>query len=210
MTHPIDDYLAGVERRLPGSRRMRAEVVAELRDGLLTAVEERGEDELPRILDEFGSPARVAAGFGPELRLGLVRRGAAQILAVLFATGVAWRCFETVWGTPDSTIPTGWTRPVFLAATGVIEIAPVVAQLAALACLGVVLIAGPGRLLHAAAVVTSVGVVGFGLGALAICVTVAAPHRLETIGLGIPLALLTVGLARRAHRLAADARAARG
>jgi hypothetical protein len=68
--HPIDTYLDAIRRRLP--RATRDDVIAELRDALLTEMEaaqaEHGRDlttgEIDQLLARFGAPRAVAARYG--------------------------------------------------------------------------------------------------------------------------------------------------
>jgi hypothetical protein len=85
----VESYLASVATRLPGSGRARTAIVAELRAGLLDAIDAYQDagltpDEATAVaIREFGDPARIAAGFGPEL----AARGARVTALALVATG---------------------------------------------------------------------------------------------------------------------------
>ncbi len=101
----VEGYLAALDGRLNGPRRVRAAVLAELEDGLLEAVEARTAAGLAEpaaraaALAEFGEPATVAAAFQPGLAarqaratvMGLLRSGPLLGLcwgATLLASGV--------------------------------------------------------------------------------------------------------------------------
>jgi hypothetical protein len=101
----VEGYLAALDGRLTGPRRVRAAVLAELEDGLLEAVEARTAAGLAETaaraaaLAEFGEPATVAAAFQPGLAarqaratvMGLLRSGPLLGLcwgATLLASGV--------------------------------------------------------------------------------------------------------------------------
>jgi hypothetical protein len=81
VTEPaVDRYMAGLATRLPGPSRIRSQIVAELRDGLLEAICERrqaglGHGQAVRLaLEEFGDPQTVSSAFLPELSAARARR----------------------------------------------------------------------------------------------------------------------------------------
>lgn len=86
---PIDSLVSAIGARLPGPARPREDILAELRDGLLEAVEanERnglGHSEATQLaLRKFGDAPTLAASFWPEMAAARARR---MVLA-LFATG---------------------------------------------------------------------------------------------------------------------------
>jgi hypothetical protein len=92
----IEGYLAEVAARLPGPPRAHAGIVAELRSGLLDAVDAHRSVGLPpaeaalAAVREFGDPAQVAAGFGAELAAGQARRVAVTLLATGPLVGLLW------------------------------------------------------------------------------------------------------------------------
>lgn len=138
----VDTYLADIARRLPGPRRARRDVVDELRDGLLEAVDRHRERGVaPRAavrcaIGEFGTPTEVAAAHAAELGVRQVRRCARRVLVLLVLAGLAWYGYDALLGTPASIVPpSGASRQVFLAATDVISYPPVVAALGALGLL---------------------------------------------------------------------------
>jgi HAAS domain-containing protein len=93
---PIEGYLAAVTTGLPGPPRARAGVVAELRSGLLDAVDAHRSAGLPpaeaalAAVREFGDPDRVAAAFRAELAAGQARRVAVTLLATGPLVGLLW------------------------------------------------------------------------------------------------------------------------
>ncbi len=93
---PIERYLAEVTARLPGPARARAGIVAELRSGLLDAADARQSAGLPpdraavAAITEFGDPARIAAGFRPEIAAGQARRVALTLLVTGPLVGLLW------------------------------------------------------------------------------------------------------------------------
>jgi hypothetical protein len=86
---PIDDWLGEIGSRLPGPAGPRAEILAELRDGVLEAAEanrRRGgepEEAMELALRQFGDAPALAACFWPEMAAARAR----QVVLVLFATG---------------------------------------------------------------------------------------------------------------------------
>jgi hypothetical protein len=92
----IDRYLTELTARLPGPRRARAGIVAELRSGLLDAADAHRSAGLPpaqaalAAIREFGSPAQVAAGFRAEIAASQARRIAASLLVTGPLVGLLW------------------------------------------------------------------------------------------------------------------------
>jgi hypothetical protein len=92
----VEDYLTEVAARLPGPARAHAGIVAELRSGLLDATDAHRSAGLPpaeavlAAIREFGDPAQVAAGFGPEIAAGQARRVAVALLVTGPLIGVLW------------------------------------------------------------------------------------------------------------------------
>src|ERR1035441_10383126 len=74
-----EDYLAEVGARLPGPGGERPGIIAELRGGLLDAVDAYRDgglsapDAAAAAIGEFGDPGRIAAAFGPGLALSQAR-----------------------------------------------------------------------------------------------------------------------------------------
>jgi hypothetical protein len=99
MTTPPDrrllTFLDAVGRRLSGPAKLRAEIVAELNDGLLQAVHEHRvtgvahEQAVDRALAQFGEPDALARSFAPELAAARARRTAiAALLSAPIVTGL--------------------------------------------------------------------------------------------------------------------------
>jgi hypothetical protein len=89
-------YLADVSARLPGPPRIRARIAAELRSGLLDAIDAHRSGGLPpadavrAAISEFGDPAPVADGFTAEIAAGLARRVAIAVLVTGPLVGMLW------------------------------------------------------------------------------------------------------------------------
>jgi hypothetical protein len=89
-------YLAELAARLPGPDRVRADIVAELRAGLLDAIDAHlaagmlPGDAAAAAIREFGDPAQVAAAFRPELAARQARRVAIGLLATGPLVGLLW------------------------------------------------------------------------------------------------------------------------
>jgi HAAS len=92
----VEGYLAGVAARLPGPARAQADIVAELRSGLLDAADAHrsaglGPAQAARAaIREFGDPAQVAAGFRAEIAAGQARRVAVALLVTGPLVGLLW------------------------------------------------------------------------------------------------------------------------
>ena len=84
----VEGYLAQVAARLPGPPRAHADIVAELRSGLLDAADAQRSAGLPpaqaalTAIRESGDPTRVAAGFRAE-----IAASQARVAATLLVTG---------------------------------------------------------------------------------------------------------------------------
>jgi hypothetical protein len=92
----VEGYLAEVTARLPGPARAHAGIVAELRSGLLDATDAHRSAGLPpaqadlAAVNEFGDPARVAAGFGAEIAARQARRVVLTLLVTGPLVGLLW------------------------------------------------------------------------------------------------------------------------
>lgn len=105
----VEQYLAEFERALPGSRRAKAAIVAEIGDGLLAGIEEH-EDRgaapahaAELAVAEFGDPRDLAADFAAELagatahRVGLALVGTGPVVGLIWlatfaaGSGLSWR-----------------------------------------------------------------------------------------------------------------------
>ncbi|MFI7522630.1 permease prefix domain 1-containing protein [Micromonospora globbae] len=97
----VEDHLRELAVRLRGPARMKADLLAEARDGLLDAVEAYRADGLPgaeaerRAVAEFGSPAQLLPAWQAELAVGALRGLSLRVLAlasVLVVGGdLTWR-----------------------------------------------------------------------------------------------------------------------
>jgi hypothetical protein len=92
----IESYLAQVAGALPGAARARGDIVAELRGGLLDAIDAYRSAGLTEdraaeaALREFGHPRQVASAFGPELAASQARRVALTLVATGPLIGLLW------------------------------------------------------------------------------------------------------------------------
>jgi hypothetical protein len=93
---PVEAYLADVTAALPGPGHARACIVAELRAGLLDAVDAHRSAGLApaqataAALGEFGDPREIAAAFRPELAARSARRTALTLAATGPVIGLLW------------------------------------------------------------------------------------------------------------------------
>ncbi|MEO3818215.1 permease prefix domain 1-containing protein [Plantactinospora sp. B24E8] len=89
MTDAIDDYVSTVGAELRGSARLRADMLAEIRDALVDASESHqaaglaGQEAEEQAVREFGSARRIAAGLQEVLAVAHGRRTALVFLAVV-------------------------------------------------------------------------------------------------------------------------------
>jgi hypothetical protein len=92
----VERYLAEVTARLPGPARAQAGIVAELRSGLLDAVDaNRSAGQPPAqaaaaAVSEFGDPAAIAAAFRAEIAASQARRVAVILLVTGPLVGLLW------------------------------------------------------------------------------------------------------------------------
>lgn len=92
----VEGWLAEFAAGLRGPARVRAGVVAELRDGLLEAVDAHRDGGLApaeaarAALREFGEPAAIAAAFAPEMAARAARRTAAALIGTGPLVGLLW------------------------------------------------------------------------------------------------------------------------
>jgi hypothetical protein len=92
----VEGYLAEVTARLAGPARAQAGIVAELRSGLLDAVDAHRSAGLPparaalAAIREFGDPAQVASGFRAEIAASQARRVAITLLVTGPLVGLLW------------------------------------------------------------------------------------------------------------------------
>jgi hypothetical protein len=92
----VDAYLGELAGMLPGPRRRRRQILAELRDGLEQAIAEhttdgRTQDQaVDAAIDQFGRPQAVADAFAGELATAYARHTIAWYLATGPLVGVWW------------------------------------------------------------------------------------------------------------------------
>jgi hypothetical protein len=93
---PVTAYLDDLGARLRGPRRRRGQILAELRDGLDHATEERiaagltAEQAATAATAQFGSPQTVAEAFAGELATAYARRTIAWYIATGPLVGIWW------------------------------------------------------------------------------------------------------------------------
>jgi hypothetical protein len=109
---PVDDYLTGLSRALPGPRRRKADLLAEARDHLIDATEAFEADGLPRqqaereAVADFGELDEVVPGYRFDLAVSQSRRTAVMLCMVLIAQPLVWN--EGLWSwNQDSVDPSG-------------------------------------------------------------------------------------------------------
>jgi hypothetical protein len=89
-------YLSDLAAQLRGPRRRREAILAELRDGLDQATEDRTATGLPpdqaaaAAINQFGTPETVADAFSGELATGYARRTIACFIATGPLVGIWW------------------------------------------------------------------------------------------------------------------------
>jgi hypothetical protein len=105
--HLIDEYMAGLSRRLTGPRQVKADLLAEARDGLVDAAEAYARAGLPssdataRAVSDFGGYRQVAAAYQTELAAAQGRRTAVLVTITMPAAMLRSRL---MWmGSPWST-----------------------------------------------------------------------------------------------------------
>lgn len=92
----VEGYLAEVAGRLPGPGRTHSGIVAELRSGLLDAMDAYQSAGLPAdqavqaAIREFGDPGRVAGGFRGEIAAAQARRVVVALLVTGPLVGLLW------------------------------------------------------------------------------------------------------------------------
>ncbi len=92
----IDTYLREVAASIPGPRRARSDILAELRGGLLDAVDAHQSAGLTAqaaaeaAITEFGHPRQVADAFRPHLAMVQARRVALTLVATGPLVGLLW------------------------------------------------------------------------------------------------------------------------
>jgi hypothetical protein len=92
----VEVYLRAVAGSMAGPRRERSDILAELRSGLLDAIDAHRAAGLPvqaateAAITEFGDPRRVATAFRPHLAMVQARRTALAIAATGPLVGLLW------------------------------------------------------------------------------------------------------------------------
>jgi HAAS len=214
----LEGYLADVSARLPGPSRAQADIVAELRCGLLDATDAHRSAGLPSAqaalaaVREFGDPAQVAAGFHAEIAASQARRVAVTLLVTGPLVGLLW--IATAVASHLSirlALPWQWTGPSPGLGLGIHLVAVAVGVTAGAAMLGIAttgrltrwLPARPRRAPTAAAVAGFGAVSADGLGLALLAAQLAtAPGRLSPVlaGAAAAASLARLMLARRAAR----------
>jgi hypothetical protein len=103
----IDEYVAGLSRRLTGPRRAKADLLAEARDGLTDAAEAYVEAGLPsdeaaaRAVSDFGSYRQVVPGYQTELAVAQGRFTAVLVM-IAMPLGMGLSRFMPGGNPPDS------------------------------------------------------------------------------------------------------------
>jgi hypothetical protein len=105
----VDAYVARLDRALAGPRRVRADLIAEARDGLVDATEAlqaRGLDRRTaerRAVAEFGPVDEIAAAFRSELGIAQARRTLVIFAAVLLPQPIIWAEGRWPWNSGEIT-----------------------------------------------------------------------------------------------------------
>ncbi|MCC5580394.1 hypothetical protein IMZ11_32725 [Microtetraspora sp. AC03309] len=92
----IDDYVTGLARSLRGPWRVKRDLMAEARDGLVDATEALEADGLPRseaerlAVEEFGAIGEIAPAYQEELAVGQGRRTALLLFLSVPLTTLMW------------------------------------------------------------------------------------------------------------------------
>jgi hypothetical protein len=92
----VEEYLTQFAEALPGSRRVRAAIAAEITDGLLAEVEEHQNRGAPPAraaelaVADFGEPRELAAGFALELAGATAHRVGLALVSTGPVVGLTW------------------------------------------------------------------------------------------------------------------------
>lgn len=133
-TGSVEHYVATLGRALPGPRRLRRELLEELRTGLLDAAEAHRRAGLPadeaerRAVSESGNVREIAEDFRAELAAVQGRRAAMVLALTMLAGVVAW---DVVW----NFAPHGPAPPIVVTLAGVVDWAGLAGGLSALAAI---------------------------------------------------------------------------
>jgi HAAS len=214
----VDAYLGQVAASLPGPAQARRDILAELRSGLLDAVDAHRSAGLPAdaaaeaAITEFGDPRQVAGAFRPYLAMRQARRVALTLIVTGPLVGLLWATAAlashiTIRHTP----PWQWpgAPPLSVAAFPVVAAALVITVWSALATLAATgklarwLPASP-RIAATTAATTGFGVTAADLAVFALLASqlASAPATLAPLPVAIATAasLTRLTLARRAAR----------
>ena len=92
----VDAYLRAIAAGLPGPRQARSDILAELRSGLLDAIDAHRSAGLPAqaaaeaAITEFGDPGQIASAFRPHVAMTQARRTALALAATGPPVGLLW------------------------------------------------------------------------------------------------------------------------
>jgi hypothetical protein len=92
----VEAYLRAVAASMPGPRQARSDILAELRSGLLDAMDAHRSAGLPAqaateaAITEFGDPRQLAGAFRPHLAMIHARRTALALAATGPPVGLLW------------------------------------------------------------------------------------------------------------------------
>ncbi len=106
-SHVIDEYVAGLSRRLTGPRLAKADLLAEARDGLTDTADAYAEAGLPaaeaaaQAVSDFGSYRQVVPGYQTELAVAQGRFTAVLVM-IAMPVGMALSRFMLGANPPDS------------------------------------------------------------------------------------------------------------
>jgi hypothetical protein len=135
----IETYLSRIAALLPGPSGIRADMISEIRSGLLDATEchqSAGQDALDAAttaVAEFGEPREVAAAVGRELAAGQARRLTLQLAVTAIPIGVLWGYAAQASDAGTHPVwPWGWLEappvPLAVAAAAIAAISALVAR----------------------------------------------------------------------------------
>ncbi|CAM3935783.1 permease prefix domain 1-containing protein [Kibdelosporangium persicum] len=118
----IDDYVADLDARLPGGRKVKTDLLTEARDSLEDAAEcyrRAGfaeHDAQRKAVEDFGPVAVIARDYQGELAVAYGARTLRSILFVLPATHMLWEGARLIWlggweNAPGGNPPPQWYMP---------------------------------------------------------------------------------------------------
>lgn len=201
----IGSYLAQIAARLDGPAGARRDIVAELGTGVADAAEAHrcaGLDPAQAAraaIAEFGSPARVAAGFRSELVAATVRRITLALTTASALTGALW--YLAALASHIHQFPAGARLATLVAAIAVAT--AIGSYLFTLACTGRLTRWLPARPAASAAIAAGSGAAGDAAMLAALTILAAdAPGRLAALPFAVASAasIVRFGIATRAAR----------